>query len=326
MLSQLHSYLSQPMLMDCEFAESLLKIAESSNMNGVHASMNGLKAMFSKCESPVAAVENQIMSAKSVGTKKAVCLLPIYGPIQQHADFISDFMGGCVLDDVAKAFDMAMSDSRVSSILLDIHSPGGQAFYVKEMADKIHNARGQKPICSIANSMMASAAYWIGSAADRVYASPSAKVGSVGVYQLHIDQSHAMEKAGVKATIARIPAGKADGNPFEPLSDEASAAMALDVAEIYDAFTSSLATYWGTTQQKVQSDFGGGRTVSAQTGVKQGMITRVATRDEVLARLGAGTIRPGTPASQASAEEWDIPRMDCRDASLLRRKMAIGDM
>ena len=48
------------------------------------------------------------------------------------------------------------------------------------------------------NGMAASAAYWLASQSEKVYAGPMDVVGSIGVYMVIMDDSERMEKAGVK--------------------------------------------------------------------------------------------------------------------------------
>src|SRR5207302_11309430 len=118
-------------------------------------------------------------------------------------------------------FDAAIADPNVSAVVLDTDCPGGSAAGTPELASKIRAARGKKPIIAVANALMASAAYWIASAADEIVATPSADVGSVGGYQAHLDQSQALEKEGLKVTFIQEPALKTAGNPYEPLRSAA---------------------------------------------------------------------------------------------------------
>ena len=66
----------------------------------------------------------------------------------------------------AQAFREAVADDTVGAILIDIDSPGGSVYGTSELAAEILQARNSKPVCAIANSLAASAAYWIGSAAS----------------------------------------------------------------------------------------------------------------------------------------------------------------
>jgi membrane-bound ClpP family serine protease len=83
------------------------------------------------------------------------------------------------------------NDPNVKAVVIDVDSPGGSVDGVAELFDQIYSARGSKPITAISNTLMASAAYWIGTAADELVVSPSGQVGSVGVYMVHDDFSKA---------------------------------------------------------------------------------------------------------------------------------------
>jgi ClpP class serine protease len=48
--------------------------------------------------------------------------------------------------------------------VIDVDSPGGTVAGVQELAAEMLAARGRKPVIAVANSLMASAAYWIGCA------------------------------------------------------------------------------------------------------------------------------------------------------------------
>jgi ClpP class serine protease len=56
-------------------------------------------------------------------------------------------------------------------------------------------------VVALADGLMASAAYWIGSAAERIYITDDiTHVGSIGVVTSHTDISGAEAKAGRKTT------------------------------------------------------------------------------------------------------------------------------
>ena len=91
-----------------------------------------------------------------------------------------------------------MREPSISAIVLDVDSPGGSVFGVEELATEIRAARGTKPVVAVANSMAASAAYWIASQADELVITPGGMVGSIGVLTAHEDISKAQEMAGIK--------------------------------------------------------------------------------------------------------------------------------
>ena len=143
--------------------------------------------------------------------------------------------------DIKRAFRSAMADQRVKSILFDIDSPGGEVAGVFDLVDEIYSARGRKPMIAVANEDAFSAAYAIASAADEIYLSRTAQVGSVGVIAIHANQSGYDANLGVKYTAIYAGERKNDSNPHEPLSDPAREAIQAQVDKVYDLFTATVA-------------------------------------------------------------------------------------
>lgn len=227
----------------------------------------------------------------------SVAVLPIFGTISQRVSLMSEMSGGTSTEQFGKAFRSLMADASVGAIVLDVDSPGGGVFGVAELAESIFKARGQKPIVAVANSMAASAAYWLASAADELVVTPGGQVGSIGVFAAHDDISRANDAMGVTTTLISAGTYKTEGNPYEPLTDEARAAIQAQVDEYYGMFTAAVAKHRGASVKDVRGGFGEGRTVGAKEAVKLGMADRVATLDETIARLTGG--RPARGAQRA---------------------------
>jgi signal peptide peptidase SppA len=215
----------------------------------------------------------------------SVAVIPIHGPIVPRADLLDEVSGAVSIENLQETFRDAVADENVSAILLDIDSPGGDAKMIPEMAAEIMAARGSKPIVAVANSMAASAAYWLATAADELIVTPSGEVGSIGVYTAHADISAAQEKAGIKTTLVSAGDYKVERNPFAPLSEDAESAMQERVDTIYDAFVAAVATGRGVDAETVQNDFGKGRLLLATSAVKAGMADKVDTFTNTLKRL-----------------------------------------
>jgi signal peptide peptidase SppA len=227
---------------------------------------------------------------------RVVRVLRLHGAIVPRGNMLSDMSGAVSLDRFGAAFRQAAADSSVGAIVLDIDSPGGNVAMVPETVAMIRAARSaDRPIIAVANTLCCSAAYWIGTAADELVATPSATVGSIGVYMLHQDFSERMKLDGIKATFLSQGPRKVEGNPFEPLDDVARAAILSEVRETYDAFTADVAKARGVPAAVVRADpetaerhFGGGRSYGAVRAVALGMADRVATLDDTIARLAKG--------------------------------------
>jgi signal peptide peptidase SppA len=245
-------------------------------------------------------LEPRAAAEPRINTSGKIAILPLYGVIEQRSSIWMDWFGGTSTDRFGAMFDEALRDPKIKGVVVDIESPGGTVPGVMETADKIYQSRGQKPVVAIANSMAASAAYWLGSAFDQLYVTPGGCCGSVGVYSMHLDFSKAMEAEGVTPTMFAVPEFKAEFNPFMPLSDESKEYEMQEVNRVYDQFVAAVARHRGTTASNVRANYGKGRVVDAQTSVAAGMADKVATLEQVVSRMMAGRIKPG--GFQAS--EW----------------------
>lgn len=226
--------------------------------------------------------------AKLPKVKGAVAVIPVRGMITQKPEWWMDYIDGTSADLLAAQVEVYQSDPAIGAVLLDVHSPGGTTYGVFEATTKIAalSARnGGKPIIGIANSMACSAAFSFLGACDQRYVMPGGDVGSVGVYAVHVDWSKFNEQMGVKPTYLAVPPEKVDGNPDEPLSDEAKAELMEWVSETYETFVKTLAANYGISTKDVKANFGGGRVLSASKAKAAGMVDGIATMDDLLKQL-----------------------------------------
>lgn len=213
--------------------------------------------------------------AGSVDAPRGIAIIPLQGSLTNRGS-MATFRANMA---------RAVANADVGSIVIDVDSPGGTVAGTAETGAIVAAAAREKKVIAVADSLMASAAYWIGAQASEIVVSPSAEIGSIGVLAVHLDLSKALEDFGIKTTILRSTPFKAEGNPFEPLSAEAQASIMASVGEAHEDFIRAVATGRGVSQTKVREEFGQGRVVSAQQAVKVGMADRVATMSEVLSGL-----------------------------------------
>lgn len=218
----------------------------------------------------------------------SVAILPVYGVISGRADMFTQMSGGTSVQRLQTTFLDAVDDDNVTAIVLDIDSPGGSTDLIPELAATIRGARGKKPLVAVANTRAASAAYWIGAQADELVVTPSGDVGSIGVFAAHSDLSGAQEKLGVKTTLISAGKFKTEGNPYEPLSDEARASIQATVDEYYDAFVGDVAKGRRVSVQTVREQYGQGRMLTAEKALTAGMVDRVETLEAAVQRLARG--------------------------------------
>lgn len=251
-------------------------------------------------------IEHVRASQSSGGQQKSIAVIPVSGALEARPTELGAWLGMSSYEAIGKTFDHFMADSSVSGIILDVSSPGGMVYGAQELADKIYQARGTKPIVAVANPLMASGAFWISAAADRIVTTPSGDVGSVGVITEHVDLSRAYEQQGV--TVSTF---KATDSPFKgefsdmaPLTEEAKQNLQHRVDSIHAKFVGDLAKFRGVSADYVNEHFGKGRVVDSKAALSAGMVDRVGTLQEIAGKMAAGRIRI---ASERAQDDWNAP-------------------
>lgn len=241
--------------------------------------------------------------ASSTPNRGSIAVLPLRGVIAHRVGAMDEASGGMSTERFAAMFRQCLADDSISTIVIDVDSPGGTVQGVPELSAEILAARGRKPVIAVANAYMASAAYWIASAADEIVATPSAMVGSIGVYTAHEDLSAALENEGIKITLISAGKYKVEGNPFEPLGDEAKAVIQARVDDFYRQFVKAVAKGRGVTAGAVRGGYGQGRCLNAADALAAGLVDRIATMDATLARLSSGRGARAGIAAEGNAVE-----------------------
>jgi len=235
---------------------------------------------------------------KTASVQRSIAVLPVVGVLSQRMDIMSSMSGGTSTERLGREFDALVADGSVDGIVLDIDSPGGNYYGTPELAEKIYQARGSKPIVAVANSLAASAAYWIGSACDELVVTPSGDVGSIGVLAVHNDCSAMNEAVGVKPTYITYGRHKAETNPDEPLSDDARDELQRQVDAAGKVFDAAVGKHRGLAASAVHATYGQGRCYGAKESLSKGMADRIGTLEGEVERLAnAKRVRRGRRAS-----------------------------
>ena len=118
--------------------------------------------------------------------KKCVATIPVFGTLTKY-----NTCGTIGTTTIAAELLRVAADERVAGIILDIDSGGGACNAIPVMLDAIHKVQESgKPIVAHGD-LCASAAYWIASQCDAVFAdNPLSYFGSIGVMTQFIDDSN----------------------------------------------------------------------------------------------------------------------------------------
>ena len=227
----------------------------------------------------------------SATQRGAVAVIPVRGVIAHRMGAMDDTSGGTSCERIGAMIDQAAADASVGTILYDFETPGGTVTGCQELAAKMLGLRGVKTQVAMINGLAASAGYWLASQCDEIVSIPSGVAGSIGVFCAHEDLSAALEQEGIKVTLISCGKYKTAGNPLEPLSDAERAVIQARVDTAYGQFVKDVARGRGVSPSDVRKGYGEGRALTAADAKAAGLIDRIATFDDTLARL---TGRKGT--------------------------------
>jgi len=250
-----------------------------------------------------------------VESSSRISVIPIQGSLVNRTYGLSPDSMLQTYDDIRNDFNAAL-DSDSEAILFDINSPGGTASGVFDLVDEIYEARGEKPIYAMANEAAYSAAFAIGSAADKIFLSRTAHVGSIGVIGKHKDESAANEKAGIKYTTVFKGARKADFSADAPLSDEAKAVLDEECGDVFDIFTKTVARNLDMPRAQVIATEAG--IFMGDKAVLKGLAHEVIAAKDVQAKILAELdANPNKEEGTEMAEKKQDPKLEIKEVKIM---------
>jgi signal peptide peptidase SppA len=218
---------------------------------------------------------------------KGVALINVFGSLVNRGAWIGARSGMTSYEGLKYQLAAAAADRDVTSIILDIDSPGGEAVGAFEVADAVRAASKSKDVVAVVNGMAASAAYAIASGAPTIITTASGISGSIGVVLMHADYSHALHDKGITPTLIHAGARKVDGSPYKPLTDDVKAELKAEVDSFYDLFVGSVAQGRKGKMTDAQIRATQARTYIGADAVKVGLADAVGTFETVLADMSA---------------------------------------
>jgi len=214
-------------------------------------------------------------------------VIPIAGVIGKSLSPLEKMTGAVDVSDIADTIDEYCMNPQVTRIAFQVSSPGGTVTGVEELANKVRNIA--KPTMSYTDTEMASAAYWVAAAADKVVASPSSTVGSVGVYMVVADYSEAAKAEGIKMIVIKAGQHKAIGVPGAEVTDAHQAHLQEGVDEIHADFKAAVLK----TRKMVKAEDMEGQVFSGKQAAQRGLVTGLADSfNEAVSMWAENSIAP----------------------------------
>jgi len=272
-LSQLHK---QPWLITPEAFGVIYSAAQSFFKEGIPTTLR---------------TESQLLSVDGgIGT------VLLRGPMMRNPDVIDQLVFGATdTEEVMAAVNEAAGRKDVQAIILDIDSPGGSVNGTPELAAAVAAASKAKTVYAFSAGQMCSAAYWVASQCDAVYATPSARVGSIGVILPVVDSSEAFAKAGLKMEVFAAGKFKSAGTPGTSLTEEQKDWLQSEVEEIAADFRTAVLA----RGRKIPDEAMEGQTFSGRRAMRLNMAGMVDGRSQVMARLRELHVREVDTAAEA---------------------------
>ena len=208
-------------------------------------------------------------------------IVTVRGPLSQYDDWWSDSYEAIR----ARVEDACQQAAPV--VVLRIDSPGGDVAGLFDTARAIRGAcdRSGKRLLVHVEGQCCSAAYALATAADRIVSSRTAQVGSIGVIAARLDESRAMETAGVKVSLIASGARKTDGYPCTPMSDEERATFQADIDDLAAEFFNLVAARRHRTTQEIAALEAA--SYRGEAALNAGLVDELGSYDHMIASLGA---------------------------------------
>ncbi|MHB8896050.1 MAG: signal peptide peptidase SppA [Candidatus Geothermincolia bacterium] len=211
-----------------------------------------------------------------------VGLIEINGVLSSNA---SGFGGGTSSQSVVEQLHRAVENRRIKALLIRIDSPGGTPAAAEEIYQEIGRTAQAKPVIVSIGDLGASAAYYLASAANVIYALPDSDVGSIGVI-LEIPNIEGLnDKIGVRWYVFTQGQYKDIGSPLRPPTPEEAAILQQQMQVAYDHFIKDVATGRHMDEARVRQ-LATGLTFPGTEAKALGLIDEIGNYRDALNRAG----------------------------------------
>ena len=211
-----------------------------------------------------------------------VAVLEVHGVIGNHIK----------IPEYSRLIHSIATDTRLKALLLDIDSPGGSATGSEVLYREIQRVSEIKPVHAYVRGMAASGGYYLACAATKVYALPTALVGSIGVIYLRPVLEQLLAKIGVEFSVYKSGEFKDMTGFWRAPSDRESEKFQELIKEIFGNFVTVVANGRSLEESKVR-EVATGEVLTAQRGINVGLVDEIGDFKDALEALALlGNCKP----------------------------------
>lgn len=176
----------------------------------------------------------------------------------------------------------AQMDPSVKAAVLRVNSPGGSALASEEIREALSLFRQSgKPLVVSMSGTAASGGYWIATAADQIWASPSTVTGSIGVIGIVPSLEGVMDAVGIGLDGVSTTALSQAGNVLRAPDENMQAFYQATIDDTYQRFMQLVANARGMTVAEVDA-IGQGRVWSGQQALELGLVDQLGNQQQAI--------------------------------------------
>ena len=154
------------------------------------------------------------------------------------------------VDDITRALKIA-EKAPTSAVIIHFNSPGGNSIGIQETGEVIRKVSQTKPIFAFTDTICASAAYWLASCTNGIFATPTSELGSIGVIVKVMDYSESLKQSGINPQIFSAGEYKEMGHGERPLTEKEQKFIIEDIDKQYIKFRTLVNNYRGGVEDFV---------------------------------------------------------------------------
>jgi protease-4 len=220
-------------------------------------------------------------------------------------------------DQVVRDLREHAENPAVKAVVVRVNSPGGVVAPTQEIAAAIYRVRkAGKPVVASFGAVAASGGYYVGTAADRIFANPGTLTGSIGVIMQMANVEGLLKKVGVEYVVVKAGAYKDVGNFARTMTPEERRILQALLDDVYGQFVVAVAQGRKLDEGAVRA-FADGRIYSGQQAQALKMVDDLGGFEEAVEAAGKLAGVPGKP-------KLILPRRRFSFTDLLKSQLGLG--
>lgn len=245
--------LNQPLMMEPGYARTFLAGIASragiSNLSDMDGEIHDREKLRIRAEAYTPGRDRE----RTYRVENGVAVIPVDGTLVNKFGYVQPRSGMTGYDGILARASQAFGDPEVRGVMLDNDTPGGDVAGCFDCVNSLRklSASANKPLWSLAYDMNCSAGMAIASAADRRLTTSTGIVGSIGVIMAHASFEKQLATKGIDVTLIYAGAHKADGNPYQNLSEEVYKRFLAQTESLRQEFAQLVAGNIGISLEQV---------------------------------------------------------------------------